>query len=66
MKDIKESNFISKSTKKTLLMVVNVVLIVALLAISTYAWFFRNLADTVDSEEIHNHNSEEYFCMCKM
>lgn len=52
MKDIKESNFISKSTKKTLLMVVNVVLIVALLAISTYAWFFRNLADTVDSEQI--------------
>lgn len=52
MKDIKESNFISKSTKKTLLMVVNVVLIVALLAISTYAWFFRNLADNVDSEQI--------------
>lgn len=52
MKDIKESNFISKSTKKTLLIVVNIILIVALLAISTYAWFFRNLADNVDSDEI--------------
>ncbi|MGN0459441.1 MAG: hypothetical protein ACI4HL_00850 [Ruminococcus sp.] len=52
MKDIKEPNFISKSTKKTLLIVVNIILIVALLAISTYAWFFRNLADNVNSEEI--------------
>lgn len=71
MKDIKESNFISKSTKKTLLMVVNVVLIVALLAISTYAWFFRNLADNVDSEliqftagltlEVNLENNEETY-----
>lgn len=52
MKDIKEPNFISKSTKKTLLLVVNVILIVALLAIATYAWFFRNLADNVDTEQI--------------
>ena len=52
MKDIKEPKFISKSTKKTLLIVVNVILIVALLAISTYAWFFRNLADNVDSDEV--------------
>ena len=52
MKDIKEPNFISKSTKKTLLLVVNVILIVALLAIATYAWFFRNLADNVNTEEI--------------
>lgn len=52
MKDIKEPNFISKSTKKTLLLVVNVILIVALLAITTYAWFFRNLADNVDTEQI--------------
>ncbi|MGN0462584.1 MAG: hypothetical protein ACI4HZ_09085 [Ruminococcus sp.] len=52
MKDIKESNFISKSTKKSLLLVVNVILIVALLAIATYAWFFRNLADNVDTEQI--------------
>lgn len=52
MKDIKEPNFISKSTKKTLLLVVNVILIVALLAIATYAWFFRNLADNVDTQQI--------------
>ncbi len=52
MKDIKEPNFISKSTKKTLLLIVNVILIVALLAIATYAWFFRNLADNVDTEQI--------------
>lgn len=52
MKEIKEPNFISKNTKKNLLIVVNIILLVALLSIATYAWFFRNLADNVDTEDI--------------
>lgn len=44
--------FISKANKKRLLLLVNVILMIALVTVATYAWFSRNTIDTVNVDEI--------------
>lgn len=52
MKGIKETKFISTRTKKSILFVVNIILLVALIVIATFAWFLRNLVDEVNTDEV--------------
>lgn len=59
MKDTKEIKFISKFTKKNLLIIVNVILLVALLVISTYAWFYHNLIDEVKTDVVQFDGSSD-------
>lgn len=52
MDSTKEKKFISSNNKKRLLFLVNIVLMVALIVVASYAWFNRNTINTVDVDQI--------------
>ncbi|MGN1051486.1 MAG: hypothetical protein ACI4QE_04220 [Acutalibacteraceae bacterium] len=57
MDNSKDKKIISKTTKRNLLLAINIVIMVALIVIATYAWFSRNLIDIINPDTVSMESS---------